>query len=120
MRSIALSLCLVAVVAAHELPGQDFAEDKATRVLVDSLDLSKAPIRRPRAGRGQTAPPPPLVCSRGGKVYEHAVPLTSDSDLTIDLFGRASRFDAIVGIDDSIKAPSGSVIFGVWVDGKKV
>jgi alpha-galactosidase len=89
-------------------------------VWLDSLDLTKAPLRRPRGGRGQAAPAPPLTFVLGGVTYAHAVPLQSDGDLEIDLGGAAARFMAMVGIDDSVKAPQGSVIFGVWVDGKKV
>src|SRR6185369_4915693 len=29
------------------------------------------------------------------------------------------RFSSMVGIDDTVKTPAGSVVFGVWVDGKK-
>ncbi|MGH9411914.1 MAG: NPCBM/NEW2 domain-containing protein, partial [Vicinamibacterales bacterium] len=108
-------------------------------VWVDSLDLSTAPIRRPRRfGRGQTTPPPPLTFKLGDTVYPHAVPLLSDGDLTIDLAGGATRFVSMVGIDDAPPPappagrangratppmppppPQGSVIFGVWLDGKK-
>jgi alpha-galactosidase len=100
-------------------------------IWVDSLDLSKAPIRRPRPARGQGAgqrptgaaaaagaataagagatvtpppappPPPPLVLSLGGVVYPHGLPLNVNSDLAIDIKGQAARFVAMVGIDDS-------------------
>ncbi len=53
-------------------------------------------------------------------MYPHAVPLVSDRDMLIDLQGRAVRFDSMVGIDSAVPAGRGSVIFGVWVDGKKV
>jgi alpha-galactosidase len=122
MKTVAAALCVAAVVAAHDLPAaaRQAQADGSASIWIDSLDLSKAPIRRPRAGRGQPTPPPPLVFSLGGVTYEHAVPLTSDADLTIDLGGRARSFETMVGIDDSVKAPAGSVIFGIWVDGKKV
>ena len=116
---------LVAAVAllAVTLTAQDAAvfqraDPPAGAIFLDSLDLSKASIRRPRAGRGQPTPPPPLVFALGGATYAHALPLTSDADLTIDLKGSATRFAAMVGIDDAVKAPAGSVVFGVWVDGK--
>jgi alpha-galactosidase len=110
---------------ASRLNAQDaaalrLADPPANGVWVDSLDLSKASIRRPRAGRGQPAAPPPLVFSLGGAVYAHAVPLMSDADLAIDLKGKAALFTSMVGIDDATAAGQGSVIFGVWVDGKKV
>src|SRR5262249_47233422 len=68
----------------------------------------------------------------GGATYPHAVPLRSDADMTIDLGGGATRFVSAVGVDDgpppaapradqplSPPPPPGSVVFGVWVDGKK-
>jgi alpha-galactosidase len=108
------------MVAAQDAPVFQRAAAPAGSIWVDGLDLSKAAIRRPRAGRGQAGPPRPLVFALGGAVYPHAVPLSSDADLTIDLKGQATKFSSMVGIDDAVKAPAGSVIFGVWVDGKKL
>jgi alpha-galactosidase len=88
-------------------------------VWVDSLDLSRAPIRRPRGQRGSATPAPPLTFALGGITYPHALPLVSDGDIAIDLGGGATRFMSMVGIDESVKS-GGSVVFGVWVDGKKV
>jgi hypothetical protein len=72
-------------------------------IWVDSLDLSKASIRRPRAGRGQAGQPPPpvvpLTYSLGGVKYEHAVPLLVNADLAIDLKGAATKFVAMVGLE---------------------
>src|SRR5436189_1789697 len=98
----------------------DTTQDPAppNSVWVDSLDLSKAMIRRPRAPRGQTTPPAPLVFKLGGVVYQHAVPLQSNADLAIDLDGQAVRFTSMVGIDDDRQPGQGSVTFEVWVDGK--
>jgi len=93
-------------------------------VWLDSLDLAGVPLRaaRGRGGRaGQPAtPPPPPTYALGGVTYPHAVPLQSDRDFAIDLNGKALRFQSMVGIDDAVPAGRGSVIFGVWVDGKKV
>lgn len=87
---------------------------------LDSLDLSNEAIRRPRLPRGQTGTPPPLQFALGGAAYAHALPLVSDGDIEIALRGAADRFQAVVGIDDTVTAGSGSVVFGAWVDGKKV
>ena len=94
-------------------------------IWVDSLDLTNAQIRRPRAGgpgrAGQPASTPaPLVFALGGVTYPHAVPLLSDRDLVIGLNKQAVSFASMVGIDSSVAAGRGSVYFGVWVDGKKV
>src|SRR5215813_3487234 len=96
------------------------ADPPPNGVWIDSLDLSNAPIRRPRAGRGQTTPPAPLTFALGGAAYPHALPLVANTDLAIDLRGRALRFLADVGVDDDRKDGQATVIFGVWVDGKKV
>lgn len=122
--------------------------DAANAIWIDTLDLSKASIRRPRAPRpptppptqpqrGQAAagqaqpvqpttpptpppPPPPLVLSLGGAAYAHGVPLNVNTDLAIDVKGQARRFVSMVGIDDTAKTGPGSVTFDVWVDGKHV
>ena len=126
-----IAVALAALVGVARVETQDqtalrAADPPANGVWVDSLDLSQAQIRRPRAGRGArgqaapTTPAPPLTFSLGGIVYPHAVPLQVNADLAIDLKGRAVRFMSMVGIDDANKAGQGSVIFAVWLDGKKV
>ena len=143
MQKLVCAAAIVALTATSAITAQDAASlQKADAppngVWVDSLDLSKAPIRRGRGQRGQTTPPPPLVFRLAGATYAHAVPLTSDGDLTIDLGGGATRFVSMIGVDDGPPpqppqppppgapvvtpppAPPGSVVFGVWVDGRKV
>jgi alpha-galactosidase len=127
-------LCAAGLVGSIELgairaqtaPELQKADPPAHALWIDSLDLSKAAIRRPQLGRpGRGAapppgPPPPLKFVLGGVEYPHAVPLTADSDLVIDLHGQAMRFQSMVGVDDGVGPGRGSVAFGVWVDGKKV
>jgi alpha-galactosidase len=125
-----LSLGGSAWLTAQDAATLSKVDPPAGGIWVDSLDLSKASIRRPRAGRGQAgqpAPAPqPLTYSLGGVKYEHAVPLLVNADLAIDLKGVATRFVAMVGLDDPRPAPGpappvvGSVTFDVWVDGKHV
>jgi alpha-galactosidase len=133
-RSLVAAGALAALIGGALLAAQDPNEVLAARdappngVWLDSLDLSRAPLRPARgrgAGRGAqpgqpVAPPPAPVYALGGVTYAHAVPLQSDRDLQIDLKGRAARFTSMVGIDDAVAAGRGSVIFGVWVDGRKV
>ncbi len=113
-------VCAVAFVRAQDGAALKASDPPPNGVWVDSLDLSKASIRRPRGGRGQTTPPPPIVITLGGTVYPHGVPLQVNADLAIALNGQASRFMSMVGIDDDRKAGKGSVTFEVWLDGKKV
>jgi alpha-galactosidase len=133
-----LSASALAFALAGPLAGfkQDAAalqgsEPPANGVWVDSLDLSKVQLRPgPRGQRGQ--PPPAGIFRLGGVTYPHAIPLRADADMTIDLNGAASRFLSMIGVDDGAPpspqaadapppppSPAGSVVFGVWVDGKK-
>ena len=134
-RTVVLSfLCSVALagggmaagIGAQSAPELQQADAPAHGVWVDSLDLSKAQIRRPQAGRGNRAtgaaptPPAPLKFVIGGVTYPHAVPLTADNELVVDLKGQATKFQSMVGVDDSAGPGRGSVQFGLWVDGKKL
>jgi len=136
MRNLVCAVATMAVVIGPSVTAQDAAalqkaDAPANGVWVDSLDLSKAPIRRPRAQRSSSpAQSAPLVFRLGGVTYPHAVPLSSDGDLAIDLGGGATRFVSMIGVDDGpppqaqgapppAAQPPGSVVFGVWVDGKK-
>ena len=123
---------LAAEAKTQGTPALQEASPPPNAVFLDTLDLSKVPLRPgPRPARGQTTAPP-MVFRLGGTTYPHAVPLRSDADMTVDLAGNATRFMAIVGIDDGAPAaapqpgappaapiPAGSVVFGAWVDGKK-
>ena len=124
IRWIACSTVVAALaisVHARQLPSEPMLRQQdppAGAIWVDSLDLARAPIRRPRAGQGQPTPPPPLKLSLGGMEYVHGVPLNVNTDLVIDLKGAATRFTSMVGIDDLRKSGAGSATFEVWVDGK--
>jgi len=128
--TVAACLGSVVLAAAWQSPEADAlkaADPPANGVFIDSLDLSAiAPTVLRRAGRGGRSgtpaptPPPAPVYALGGVTYAHAIPMNADRDLSIDLKGSAVRFASMVGIDSSVAAGRGSVIFGVWVDGKKV
>jgi alpha-galactosidase len=127
--AVLLSTFAATLAQAQDAAALSKADPPANGVWVDSLDLGKLPagvIRRAGRGRGAapgqpppTTPPPAPAYALGGVTYPHAVPVASDTDLAIDLKGKAARFMAMVGIDDAVRAGQGSVIFGVWVDGKK-
>jgi alpha-galactosidase len=119
IRAVLLAMIVPLPFVAQDSAILQRSEAPEHGVWVDSLDLSKAPIRRPRGQRGSTTPPPPLTFTLGGVAYPHALPLVVDGDLTIDLGGGATRFMSMVGLDDSVKS-GGTVVFGIWVDGRKV
>jgi alpha-galactosidase len=130
-----LAAALAVALATPIAGGQDAAalqgsDPPANGIWVDSLDLTNVTIRRGRGQRGSTTPPPPLVFKLGGVTYPHALPLQSDGDVTIDLGGAATKFVAMIGVDEVTPqgregappptVPPGSVVFGAWVDGKRV
>lgn len=116
--------------AAPSRAGQDAAalqqpEAPPNGIWVDSLDLSDAPIRRPRRRRargGEPQPePPPIKAMLGGVEYPHGLPIAAsrvNEDIAIDLKAGATSFAAMVGIHDGAQA--GSVVFALWVDGREV
>lgn len=123
----------ISAVAARQVPEADVlraVDPPPHGIWVESLDMSgirTTVIRSPRrrgaargASREGAAPDTPAVYALGGVTYPHTVPMQSDRDFSIDLKGQAVRFASMVGIDSSSPAGRGSVIFGVWVDGKKV
>ena len=55
----------------------------------------------------------------GGVTFSHGIGTHAESDFVVDLKGKATRFAAIVGVDEEIGS-RGSVVFSVWVDGRKV
>jgi len=136
MNTARIAICAIAAAALAAMVGTSFVDAQEAAALqqkdpprdgvwISSLVLSKVALRPPGRGRGAggggqpATPPPPPTYSLGGVNYPNAVPLVSDRDMTIDLKGQALRFASMVGIDDSVGAGRGSVIFGVWVDGKK-
>jgi alpha-galactosidase len=54
-----------------------------------------------------------------GQVFAHGIGTHAASEMRIDLHGAATRFMAMVGVDDEV-GRRGSVGFEVWVDGKEV
>jgi alpha-galactosidase len=129
---VACTLCLSAFAIsprAQDVSALQRADAPPNGVWLDTLDLRAVQLRpQPRGQRGQ--PAPPRIFSLGGVTYPHAVPLRVDADMTIDLGGGAARFMALVGIEDGPQPgaapaqappspPPGSVVFGVWTDGKK-
>ena len=110
------------------------ADAPPNAIWIDSLDLSKMVQRRTRrrapahrsladgAAGGPQAPRvllqgPPIML--GGVTYAHGIGTLSINELIIDLKGQATRFLAMVGLNDNASR-QGSVTVEVWLDNKKV
>jgi len=98
-----LAACFLATVDSSGARAQEAAalqkiDAPPNGVWVDSLDLSRAPIRRPSAPRGapRGTPPVPVNIVLGGVEYAHGVPIAANTgangDINIDLHGGAVRF----------------------------
>ncbi len=144
-KTVPFSLAAALVLAAQACGGPSTSASVDTTALrqqsaptngvwLDQLDTAGLPIRRPfrfrRRGRPDTLPPPPPIkVVLDSVTYAHGLPIASyrvDNDIAIDLKGQATRFAAMVGVDDigygrrGRPEPSGSVDFALWVDGRKV
>jgi alpha-galactosidase len=107
-------LGLAAAAQSPEAAALRAEQAPANAVWLDSLDLARASVRRqPRRGQ----PPSPMTLD--GAVYPHGWATSANGELWLDLKGAASRFVAMVGIDDARKAGAGSATFEVWLDGRK-
>jgi alpha-galactosidase len=87
-------------------------------VWLDSLDLSHLSQRRgqPRANHSIRD----LPITLGGQVHARGIGTRSISEFVIDLGDGATRFEALVGIDEVVKTGVGSVTFEVWADDTRV
>jgi alpha-galactosidase len=116
------SLLLLPLALLHPLRGQDIppelsaAEAPAGSIWVDSLDLKNAV-----QGFGETRAGVSIEGNKltlGGIVYPHGIGTHAVGRLIINLHGAATKFEALVGVDDERKG-KGSVNFTVLVDGRK-
>ena len=54
-----------------------------------------------------------------GVKHVHGIGTHAFSEVTVDLKGNASKFEADIGVDDEV-GQNGSVVFEAWVDNKRV
>ena len=83
---------------------------------LETLDLSLSTQDYGQANAGKSVDGHPLTLN--GVVYPHGVGTHANSDFAVSLHGAATRFAAVVGVDDEEKNTPGSVTFTVLVDGK--
>jgi alpha-galactosidase len=118
----ATAAAVLLVLAAHRPVGAQDAETlrreapPPNSIWLESLDLRQMTqdYGTPHAGRSVDNHPLTLH----GVVYPHGIGTHSTSQFTVDLKGAATRFASLVGVDDE-RTGEGSVVFQVWVDGKK-
>lgn len=89
----------------------------ADSVWLESLDLGLMTQGFGTSRAGHSVDNNPLTL--GGVVYPHGVGTHAQSELIVDLKGAATKFTSMVGVDDEKKGSKGSVVFQVYVDGKK-
>ncbi len=115
--------CFAAVVAACTTSWGDDAGRLSGKkppkggIWLDTLDLGSISqgYKKPCAGRTVMG----NAISLGGKEYVHGIGTHSASEAILEVNGAATRFEAVVGVDDETKG-KGSVTFEVWADGKLV
>jgi alpha-galactosidase len=88
---------------------------QAEVVSLSKMDLRKMQQTR---GRGRRGGPPPGPVAIAGQTFEDGVKANGASVLWINLGQKAKQFTALVGVDDEVKAATGSVVFRVVGDGK--
>lgn len=85
-------------------------------IWLETLDLTSMQQEYGLPGAGRSAANNPIKIA--GVEYPHGVGTHSRSKITIDLKGAVARFESLVGVDDEADG-HGSVVFEVWVGGKK-
>lgn len=116
--AVAATVTPISALAQGQPPIEAFASDAAPEgaVWADTLDVSQTAQDWGRPQSGKSVGERPLMLK--GQTYLRGIGTHASSTFTIDLKGSALRFAAIVGVDDEVGA-NGSVVFEVWVDGKR-
>ncbi len=115
----AIGLCLLSsTLQAQEGAALRAMDAPAGALWADTLNLStiQQDYGSPNAGKSVDGNPIKLH----GVVYPHGIGTHARSEMLIDLKGTATRFVAMVGLDDERAVGDGSITFDVLVDGKKV
>ena len=114
---LAWSLTMGRPAVAAETPDFKAADAPANAVWLDSLDLSKVDQGWGDPQGGKSVDKNSLKLK--GVTYPHGLGTHASSEVTIALDGCATKFVAMVGVDDEV-GDKGSVSFEIWVDGKRV
>ena len=122
MKTVKLLLGIAVGLTTSRLPASDAVVSDGGvlpghAIWLDSLDVNtiEQDSGVPQANQSYEANPLKLH----GTTYAHGVGTHANSEMTIQLKGVATRFSAMVGVDDEVGS-RGSVGFEIRVDGKKV
>jgi alpha-galactosidase len=114
---IILTVAFTSALRGEEIPAELSGSDApAGSVWVDSLDLKNAEQAYGVTRAGISIDGNKLTL--GGKTYAHGIGTHAQGRLIVNLHGAATKFEALVGVDDERKG-LGSVIFTLLVDGHK-
>ena len=120
---IALFIALIAIItitspafgqSVYEHLNQD--EPPPNAIWLETLDLSKMWQTWGKPTAGKSVDGNPLTIN--GVTFKHGLGTHAQSEIVINLNGVVTGFVSVVGLDDETNG-RGSVIFEVWVDGKK-
>jgi alpha-galactosidase len=113
--ALAMAGFLFAPLRGQDIPTELSAADApAGSIWVDSLDLTKLVQGYGKAQAGLTVDNNKLILN--GVTYPHGVGTHSIGRMIVNLHGAATKFQAVVGVDDDRKG-LGSIQFFVIVDG---
>ena len=110
-----LGLALPAQVKAQDTAALTAKDAPANGLWAETLDLSKMMVGYGTPNAGKSIDGHPLTLA--GVVYPHGIGTHAASEFIVNLYGSATRFSALVGVDDETKQ-AGSVAFSVIVDGR--
>ena len=113
---LSLSALLPQATFAQNASDLQSATLPANAVWVESLNLNRmtSGYKTPQAGKSIDGNPLTL----SGLIYPHGVGTHANSEFRVPLRGNATRFAAMVGVDDEVKTGPASITFSVLVDGK--
>ena len=88
---------------------------RADDLNVETLDLAKMSAGWQKPLSNQSVAGAPLKVA--GQTFTRGIGTHADSQLAINVFGTATRFSALVGVDDETDG-KGTVVFEIYADGK--
>ncbi|MEO7716084.1 MAG: NPCBM/NEW2 domain-containing protein [Capsulimonas sp.] len=118
--AIALPVLLASISCSHAQTAAELAAatPPANAIWLETLDLSQMQLGYGEPHAGKSIDNNPLTLS--GTVFPHGIGTHAASLFRVQLHGDATRFSAVVGLDDEAKGREGSITFQVIVDGKTV